>query len=91
MAIKKCFFIFCLFVSIAIISESQNKKTIEVDNPMHVDVKTHIKKIQLPPGFQIQSLAENVQSARSMTLGSNGTLFVGTRYDDKGAPGKFMR
>ncbi|HSE43621.1 MAG TPA: sorbosone dehydrogenase family protein [Acidobacteriota bacterium] len=55
---------------------------------MHVDVKTYIKKIQLPPGFRIDLFAENVKSARSMALGQNGTVFVGTRYDEKGATGK---
>ena len=35
--------------------------------------------IQLPPGFQISVYARGVSGARSMTLGSEGTLFVGTR------------
>ena len=35
--------------------------------------------ITLPPGFQITLFAENVTGARSMTLSSSGTLFVGTR------------
>ena len=35
--------------------------------------------IQLPPGFQISVYARGVSGARSMTLGSRGTLFVGTR------------
>src|SRR3990170_4282726 len=34
--------------------------------------------IKLPPGFRIATYAE-VPSARSMTLGERGTLFVGTR------------
>lgn len=38
-----------------------------------------LKKIQLPPGFEISAYASRVQGARSMTLGSSGTLFVGTR------------
>ena len=39
--------------------------------------------IRLPPGFQIRIYADNVPNARSMTLGPNGTLFVGTRTDWK--------
>lgn len=35
--------------------------------------------ITLPPGFQIEVLAENVAGARSMALSENGILFVGTR------------
>lgn len=38
-----------------------------------------LEAIQLPPGFAISVYADNVESARSMTLGSRGTLFVGTR------------
>jgi glucose/arabinose dehydrogenase len=33
----------------------------------------------LPPDFQIQLYAEDVPNARSMALGDDGTLFVGTR------------
>ncbi len=35
--------------------------------------------IKLPPGFSIDIYANFVPGARSMTLGPNGTLFVGTR------------
>ncbi len=35
--------------------------------------------IKLPSGFEIAVYADNVPGARSMTLGSDGTLFVGTR------------
>jgi glucose/arabinose dehydrogenase len=38
-----------------------------------------LEAIQLPPGFEIGLYADNVKAARSMTLGSRGTLFVGTR------------
>jgi glucose/arabinose dehydrogenase len=38
--------------------------------------------IALPPGFAVAVYADNVPNARGMTLGRNGTLFVGTR--DKG-------
>jgi glucose/arabinose dehydrogenase len=36
-------------------------------------------KIKLPPGFTIAVYADNVPNARAMTLGKNGTLFVGSR------------
>jgi len=35
--------------------------------------------IQLPPGFTIKLYAEGVPDARAMTVGPNGTLFVGSR------------
>lgn len=38
-----------------------------------------LELIKLPPGFDIAVYADNVPNARSMTLGSGGTLFVGTR------------
>ena len=51
--------------------------------PWHAfaDLKTDrlLKKITLPPGFNIQLYADKVPNARSMTLSPNGTLFVGTR------------
>ncbi|MBI2750526.1 MAG: sorbosone dehydrogenase family protein [Burkholderiales bacterium] len=40
--------------------------------------KLPLERIQLPPGFSIELLAE-VPSARSLALGAKGTLFVGTR------------
>ena len=38
-----------------------------------------LKLIQLPPGFEIDTLASGVSNARAMTLGTAGTLFVGSR------------
>ncbi len=38
-----------------------------------------IERIKLPEDFKISVYAENIKNARSMTLGPNGTLYVGTR------------
>jgi glucose/arabinose dehydrogenase len=38
-----------------------------------------LDKIKLPPGFSIAIYAENVRGARSLALGSDGTVFAGTR------------
>jgi glucose/arabinose dehydrogenase len=38
-----------------------------------------IEEIKLPPGFKIEVFAEGVAGARSMALGNNGTLYIGTR------------
>jgi glucose/arabinose dehydrogenase len=38
-----------------------------------------LDKIKLPPGFSIAIFADRVPGARSMALGSDGTVFVGTR------------
>ena len=37
-----------------------------------------LETIALPPGFQIELYADGLTSARSMALGDEGTLFVGT-------------
>lgn len=39
--------------------------------------------ITLPPGFTIEIYAKNVPGARSMALGTRGTLFVGSRSEGK--------
>ena len=43
----------------------------------------HGSRIALPEGFRIRAWAEGVTDARSMALGTGGTLFVGTRSDGR--------
>ncbi|GAB4259366.1 MAG: sorbosone dehydrogenase family protein [Methylomicrobium sp.] len=38
-----------------------------------------LKQLQLPDGFSISLFAENVPNARSLALGEQGVIFVGTR------------
>jgi glucose/arabinose dehydrogenase len=38
-----------------------------------------LENVRLPSGFRMEVYADNVPGARSMALGSKGTLFVGTR------------
>jgi glucose/arabinose dehydrogenase len=38
-----------------------------------------VANVKLPPGFKLAVYADNVPGARSMALGPQGTLFVGTR------------
>ncbi len=47
--------------------------------PASSNQELRLDLIQLPPGFQISVYARGLPGARSMTLGSRGTLFVGTR------------
>ncbi len=42
-----------------------------------------LDKIKLPEGFRISVYADKVEKARSLCLSPSGTLFVGTRRDDK--------
>ncbi len=47
------------------------------------NINPRIEKINLPPGFRIEIFADNVKNARSLALSDEGTVFVGTRKDDK--------
>ncbi len=40
-----------------------------------------LDKLNLPPGYRVTYFEEYVPGARSMTLGEEGTLFVGTRNE----------
>jgi glucose/arabinose dehydrogenase len=42
-----------------------------------------VRRIQLPPGFEIKLYATGVPNARSLTLGPSGTVFVGSRRAGK--------
>jgi glucose/arabinose dehydrogenase len=42
-----------------------------------------MRRIQLPPGFKIELYATGVPNARSLTLGADGTVFVGSRRAGK--------
>jgi len=58
----------------------ESAEVIAVRNPIpDVDPVEYLSNIQLPEGFKIELYATNVAGARSMALGENGTVFVGTR------------
>ncbi|MFS4491848.1 PQQ-dependent sugar dehydrogenase [Maribacter sp. 2308TA10-17] len=40
-----------------------------------------IDKLKLPEGFKIEVFADSIDGARSMAIGDDGTLFVGTRNE----------
>ncbi|MBI5250875.1 MAG: hypothetical protein HY912_15415 [Desulfomonile tiedjei] len=42
-----------------------------------------LDRISLPPGFIISLYAKNIKGARSMCVGPNGVLYVGTRDEGK--------
>ncbi len=41
-----------------------------------------IDRLKLPEGFKIEVYADSIDGARSMAMGDNGTLFVGTRNEN---------
>ena len=61
-------------------SSSENK-----DQPQPEPLPDYepVPGITLPDGFEIHVYAEDVENARSMVLGDNGTLFVGSRTAGK--------
>lgn len=85
--------IFLLMLSLAVLSCNGKKKG---DNEENADEKTQqetdtsqyeaslpLDHLKLPEGFQIEIYAEGIDGARSMAMGDNGTLFVGTRNENK--------
>lgn len=42
-----------------------------------------LEKLTLPPGFVIENFVDDLPGARTMALGKNGTIFVGTRGQGK--------
>lgn len=53
------------------------------NNAQNKEANEKLASIKLPPGFHISYFAQDVENARSMTMGAKGTLFVGTRELDK--------
>lgn len=52
---------------------------LHLGSPVSGNQDLPLNKIRLPDGFEISIYASDVPGARSMALGPNGTLFVGTR------------
>ncbi len=81
--------ILCYLVLIFFCAASCNKTTSTDNNNNNNGDTTSapqtnlpLDKIKLPAGFYIAVYAEGLKGARSMALGANGTLFVGTRDAD---------
>lgn len=76
-------------------SASETGKAVPLQNPVVVHTERvegafkpeYLDQISLPPGFKIELYAQNVVGARSMALGNEGTLFVGTR-GKRSSPGR---
>ncbi len=83
--------ILMLMLSIAFIAckgnkESKDEKTTEevAENTEETTQSTTdlpLDRLNLPEGFSIDVYAENLEGARSMAMGDDGTLFVGTRNE----------
>jgi len=63
-------------LQLAVFASCKNKALKKTDDPK-------LQDIRLPKGFHISVFADNVNDARSLSLGANGTIFVGNRSGDK--------
>ncbi|USD25108.1 PQQ-dependent sugar dehydrogenase [Flagellimonas marinaquae] len=63
--------------------EDKDKKTSEeiTENTEESNGDLPLERLNLPEGFNIELYAENLEGARSMAMGADGTLFVGTRNE----------
>jgi len=73
-------FIFFLLLGFSCKQTETNEKAelVQFDEPIS---ELPIERLKLPKGFKVEIYADNVEGARSMAMGTNGTLFVGTRND----------
>ncbi len=60
-----------------------SKSTQKEDEQVEKYDKLPLERIKLPKGFKISIFAEDVENARSLCRGENGTIFVGNRQGDK--------
>ena len=47
------------------------------------NAQSNLNAISMPPGFKISIYASGIEGARSLTLGDNGVVFVGTRSEGR--------
>lgn len=59
--------------------KSKEVPMVQYDEP---DSKLPIERLKLPEGFKIEVYADSIDGARSMAMGADGTLFVGTRNEN---------
>ncbi|TKD66009.1 sorbosone dehydrogenase family protein [Flavobacterium sp. ASW18X] len=65
--------------------KNQNKKATEVaveEKPVYTS-SLPLDSLVMPEGFKVHTFVENLDGARSMAMGDKGTLFVGTRTENK--------
>lgn len=74
-----------LFVTFSSCKEKQEEQTKSESMVQYEESASAlpIDKLKLPEGFKIEVYADSIDGARSMAMGENGTLFVGTRNENK--------
>ncbi len=78
-------YILLAMLSMAIFSCKETKTQEQVPEVLtqydEAESNLPLERLKLPPGFTIEVYADSIDGARSMAMGANGTLFVGTRND----------
>ncbi|MFY0652600.1 MAG: sorbosone dehydrogenase family protein [Cyclobacteriaceae bacterium] len=71
------------FIALLTFSCKSHSETVAEANEKAEKVQNKISSLKLPAGFEISVFASSVQNARSLALGRNGTIFVGSRRAGK--------
>ncbi|KSA13701.1 PQQ-dependent sugar dehydrogenase [Maribacter dokdonensis] len=75
--------VLAILLSIQSCKENKKENTTTTNNEVELDsTDLALLELNLPEGFQIEVYARGVDGARSMAMGNNGTLFVGTRTEN---------
>lgn len=75
--------VLAILLSIQSCKENKKENTNTTNNEVELDsTDLALLELNLPEGFQIEVYARGVDGARSMAMGDNGTLFVGTRTEN---------
>ncbi|MEP5831748.1 MAG: PQQ-dependent sugar dehydrogenase [Maribacter dokdonensis] len=75
--------VLAILLSIQSCKENKKENTTTTNNEVELDsTDLALLELNLPEGFQIEVYARGVDGARSMAMGDNGTLFVGTRTEN---------
>lgn len=73
-------------LSLAVLScngkkEEGKEESTEAEETVSSETSLPLDRLHLPEGFKIEVYAEGLDGARSMAMGDDGTLFVGTRNE----------
>lgn len=76
-------FVLSLFIFSCNGKKEKSKETIaeEVEEVEQTETTLPLQSLNIPEGFKVEVFAEGIDGARSMAMGDNGTLFVGTRNE----------
>ncbi len=79
----KLYLVFSLAFAIIACKDTQKNEAEIVKEKVALDsTDLALLELNLPEGFEIKVFARGVDGARSMAMGDNGTLFVGTRNEN---------